>query len=83
MDKIIVEKGNYEELFGSTKSTFSFCDVDKIMPKNLQDSLKRVKENPIEPFAFLNKIPVEDTIEGNTFVKTKNESMEIDVSDLK
>ncbi|XP_043488415.1 uncharacterized protein LOC122515214 [Polistes fuscatus] len=49
------------------------------MPKNLQDSLKRVKENPIEPFAFLNKIPVEDTIEGNTFVKTKNESMEIDI----
>ncbi|XP_015181179.1 PREDICTED: uncharacterized protein LOC107068872 [Polistes dominula] len=79
LDKIIVEKGNYEKLFGSKKSSFSLCDVDKIKLKNLQDSLKRAQENPTEPFTFLNKIPVEDTIEGNSFVKAKNESTEIDI----
>ncbi|XP_046828822.1 uncharacterized protein LOC124428606 isoform X2 [Vespa crabro] len=49
------------------------------MPKDLEDSLKRAKENPTEPFAFLTKIPIEDTIEGSALTKTKNESTEIDI----
>ncbi|XP_047366442.1 uncharacterized protein LOC124955687 isoform X1 [Vespa velutina] len=68
-------KESYLKLLRNTK----FDDVDKLMPKDLEDSLKRAKENPTEPFAFLTKIPIEDTIEGNTLTKTKNESTEIDI----
>ncbi|KAI4492278.1 hypothetical protein M0802_009859 [Mischocyttarus mexicanus] len=80
LDKIITEKRNNEKLFDLKKSSFSFYDVDKITSKNLEDSLRRAKENLNEPFTFLNKIPVEDTIEGNSLIKTKNiESTEIDI----
>lgn len=78
MAKTTNGKESYLKLLRNTK----FDDINKLMPKDLEDSLKRAKKNPIEPFAFLNKIPVEDTIEGNILTKTKNESTEIDVSDL-
>ncbi|XP_046828821.1 uncharacterized protein LOC124428606 isoform X1 [Vespa crabro] len=68
-------KESYLKLLRNTK----FDDVDKLMPKDLEDSLKRAKENPTEPFAFLTKIPIEDTIEGSALTKTKNESTEIDI----
>ncbi|XP_035740692.1 uncharacterized protein LOC118449793 isoform X1 [Vespa mandarinia] len=68
-------KESYLKLLRDTK----FDDVDKLMPKDLEDSLKRAKENPTEPFTFLTKIPIEDTIEGSALTKTKNESTEIDI----
>ncbi|KAL2737691.1 uncharacterized protein V1478_001777 [Vespula squamosa] len=73
--KTINRKESYLKLLDKSK----FDDIDKLTPKDLEDSLRRAKENPTEPFAFLTKIPVEDTIEGNVLTKAKNESTEIDI----
>ncbi|KAF7383844.1 hypothetical protein HZH68_014601 [Vespula germanica] len=75
LSKTTSKKGSYLKLLGKSK----FDDIDKLTPKDLEDSLKRAKENPIEPFAFLNKISVEGTIEENILNKAKNESTEIDI----
>ncbi|KAK2588118.1 hypothetical protein KPH14_004173 [Odynerus spinipes] len=77
--KTISEEGSFKKLLGSVKvSSPVLCDTDRMTPEDLQACLRRAKENPMQPFSFLTKIPDEEKIETNAFSKATNQSTEID-----
>lgn len=57
--KILKEKSeNGEKKFSKNLSKIKFAyNIDKLSSEDLKKSLERIRENPIEPFAFLTKIP--------------------------
>lgn len=80
LSKIISEEGSFEKLLGTKKFLSPLlCDIDQMTPKDLQQCLKRAKEEPLQPFSFLNKIPSEENPEKKTSSKTRDETTEIDI----
>ncbi|XP_024935586.1 uncharacterized protein LOC107275100 isoform X2 [Cephus cinctus] len=53
LEEMIAAEGSVEKLIGSEGPSTSVMEFNDLTPQDLQDSLIRARENPVEPFKFL------------------------------